>query len=70
MDLQIQELKNSIIEEVKNSIIEEVNLKNNIIEKEMNQMKDKIELLKNENSILKNNIIIINAFICLLLLTK
>jgi hypothetical protein len=62
MDLQIQELKNSIIEEV--------NLKNNIIEKEMNQMKDKIELLKNENSILKNNIIIINAFICLLLLTK
>jgi len=62
MDLQIQELKNSIIEEV--------NLKNISIEKEMNQMKDKIELLKNENSILKNNIIIINALLCLLLLTK
>jgi hypothetical protein len=62
MDLQIQELKNSIIEEV--------NLKNIIIEKEMNQMKNKIELLKNENSILKNNIIIINALLCLVLLTK
>jgi hypothetical protein len=50
MDLQIQELKNSIMEEI---ILKNYKL-SQFVEKEMSQMKDEINLLKDEIKLLKN----------------
>jgi hypothetical protein len=60
MDLQIQELKNSIMEEV---ILKNYKLLQ-FVEKEMNQMKDEIKLLKEENAHLKEEIKINKNLFC------